>query len=700
MSNLYLDSSSINKNQLILEIKKRLDNGSKIFRNSLGDGSDVFGNNYNRGVKALNLISTYDKDLFDRLVNRDSINMYIDSNPNLSKLNYGEYGFFQKVQLADMIEQAKIGSEGISIINQLLNKNSNSLAYFDLGLLDENVINKFSDKFIMEIGMDRSMSLKLLSLKDNYPKVFEQYSKIVKNNEFDNSLGTYYIKNKDCLNFMFDGAEQLNRLDFSNIDTEDLTNYMIGYSQQKKYTTNFTNNYVQNINELADKSFAENYKKYYEIIDDDVYSYKEEILKTMKDNYFQKYFSSSYKEIEEIMVKYGNNLSGISKYLNDTDGNILKTFNNNINKIMNITDVEELYDLYDNQSFRLSKEDIISMNELARKKYVDSYIDELNKTKNKIETSNFETINYNGKNIKVVDLNDDFGLLVHSSDTGYVVDKKLIDNSYIKSWNNMNDPRTHGLSMSYITNENIGTSPVGGIGVLYGFYDLKNENIFEMAPYDVNSNINNYGYTSGNKQIFISADSMSKNTTRVYNEIVADRKSAKPSCVILYTDASEQLKNNAYKAASEWNIPILRVDKETLAKNQMNSVANSINSFKSTANINDLKNAIETYETSMSSFKQNAYVKEGFHDVTSSIDNSSVEHLFDSSKINNSINDYIESLSKMPNNSNKVDEFLNVLNDTKKRYDVSNENGTKKVANTKSVLDIDGYISKLNSIRR
>ena len=158
----------------------------------------------------------------------------------------------------------------------------------------------------------------------------------------------------------------------------------------------------------------------------------------------------------------------------------------------------------------------------------------------------------------MIELEDDFSMLVYSSDTGFVVDiKKLEEETFVKLFNNQAG-KTHGISTSYITNSNIGSAPVGDNGVLYGFTPKNVDDIRTMGAQDIGSYIADYGYWANTAQQFIMADDMSKYTTRLYNEFMINRDGLIPDYIVLFSDASQNVYNNSLKAASEFNIPIIK----------------------------------------------------------------------------------------------------------------------------------------------
>ena len=290
-------------------------------------------------------------------------------------------------------------------------------------------------------------------------------------------------------------------------------------------------------------------------------------------------------------------------------------------------------------------------------------------------------------------------MLVHSSDSGFVVgEKQLVNEDYVDSWKYIANPKTHGLSTSYISDTNMGSAPVQGKGVLYGFYNLKANDIFAMAPYDVNSNIANYGYSTGNQQIFISAENMSKNTMRVYNEFLISREKSTPSCIIVYNDSSQVAFENAYKASSDWlkhgyEVPVVVINKSKVATNQVQIINNLLVNFKRTKEFNQLKQAIELYESNTAGLYMNRVEGTSVIESFNLINNSSLQDVYNPSNLKGTIESIIETGDK---EQNKI--LLNILREINDRYAITNEKGTKYISKTKSLLDIEIYIEQIEAI--
>lgn len=604
-----------------------------------------------------------------------------------------QMNFFQKSTISNLIKNNNLDENGNRIIKKLFDESPTNLKFFNFNVLDKSITNLFDDDFLMTIGKFAELGDKVVSLKNRNPELLKIYSQVIKNSNLDDSLNNRYVKSLLSLDFLFENQNSLKNLTLDNIDLDTLTDYILFYK------TDFTNG--QN---LMEKVVVDLNDHFYDNLYDQCDNMFNQALKTgklkdMKSAYFQKFFSITESDARGILEKYGKHLGEIDDLLDDASGEQVKTVLDYFNKVVHCEDVGELADIYENQLLKLSPEEMLHFDSLAALKYTETYEKAFLKTKHVIESllPNATQLDYNGKIINILEAPDEFSMLVHSSDTGFVVDEKsLINDSYIDSWKQGNNPKIHGLATSFITNNNLGISPVQGKGVIYGFYDLKASDIFEMGPYDINSNIANYGFESANTQIFISADKMSSNTRRLYNEFVLSRFDSKPSCVIVYRDMDQNLLDNAYKAASEWNIPIIAIDKVKVAQSQMNQVNLKLDEFASTKDLKSLSEALDIYESGKSGFKLNEIAgQEAQRDTLEAIDNSQLNKIYDSSKIKSSIAEYINMLKDSNTSESSWKNLQNILEDELEKYRVVNENGSKVISKTELTLDIQKYLDEI-----
>ena len=678
------DTSGINN--IYSEISKRFDSGDIVFNTCFMQENLFFQKDV--VLQALMNLPTDLKDKFLYKAN-EIITTYLPK--EFADIDFGY--IYQKLSLSEMIKNNKIDSNGMRIIKELYNENRNSFKTFNFNLLDSNIIKDFDSNFIKEIGKYDNLSHRLLELH-NSTNAYNAFVNIYKDSIGDNSLNNLYFKIKHSLNFLFENKKSLEGIE--KIESYNLLDYIL--SRNKKFGKNnknikigFSNDYHTNLNNECDALFNKQYDLYNKHPDLKLYDIKE-----MKNLYFQKYFSMTIDDAEALIFKYYDHIDEIIKYMDDADGQRSLIVLEYLKKITDIDDPNYLKEIYENQEFRITNEEIFYIDDILRKKYSQSYADALKNTESILfDKSILNQVIYDGNVVNIVDANDKFALLVHSSDSGLVKNKKLINNSFIDTWNNIDNAATHGLSTSFITNTNIGSCPVKDNGVLYGFTNIKSSDIKMMGSYDINSNIADFGFSSNNLQQFISADNISKNTTRVYNEFVLSRNEIKPTCVVLFNDASDKVIQNTYKAAAEWNIPVFKIDKAKLAERNVQTITSLLYDFNETKDLSKLQKSIELYESNVSGFKLNTIVSD--KDVTSSIDNSAFISTFDSTNITSIINNYVNSMIKN-DNKEELGKLLSIFEQVKIAYDISNENGTDAIAHTQSNLNLGELINKIKGV--
>lgn len=661
------------------EAEKRIKSGDVLFEgNVIRKG--LFNNENNYAFNAVNKMSDEIQDII--IKNGREISSILPA--EIRNIDYGNTGLLQKMSLGKMYANGELDATSINFIKSINDNGIGGLSKANTKLFNKEIINSLGEDYIIEVMNYPELSKKVVSLFNNDRRLFDSFSEVMKKNLTDNSLDTFYIKNKSYLNFLFDNQEVLRNVDSSVLKSDAFMNYVlynsnsynISKSISKKIPVDFSMDYERKLAKYCDNQFNK--------------SIEANNIRNAKEAYFQKYFSISYDEARTFVSKYSDHIDEVIKYDNNQTAN---TIINLFKKIDETEDLSYLKKLYDTQEFNFNAEEMISLDSTIKEVYSKSYVDKLTQTNDYIKSKlnqNHEIIDFNGKKVDIIDIDDNFNFIVHSSDTGYVVDKELINNSYIDTWKSIS-PETHGLSTSYISDTNIGSAPVGGKGVLYAFNDINTKNIGVMAPYDVNGHVADYGFSSGNKQIYISADEMSNNTLRVYNELVLDRKSVKPSYIIVYTDMSKESVDSAIKAASEWEVPVIRIDKTNLAKKQLSQINDLIDRFNRSGDLNLLDKALNKYEANVAGYKLNSNVADGVVDATSSINNDIVADLFNSSHIENIIMDY----ASKTDNAKNINGVIDIIQGIKDKYDIVNLNGTKIVANTKSSFDIDTIIEIL-----
>ena len=124
-----------------------------------------------------------------------------------------------------------------------------------------------------------------------------------------------------------------------------------------------------------------------------------------------------------------------------------------------------------------------------------SYTDELTKTKKELtQTGAKTTIEFDGKKIIQIEPDENFSMLVHSTNAGFVNDNKVDEKGFKANWKNSSLNFNHIISMAYINQDFLGMAPVSDEGVIYGFDSLEKESIKLMGNTDINTYSSDIGY--------------------------------------------------------------------------------------------------------------------------------------------------------------------------------------------------------------
>lgn len=685
---------------LLNELYSRIDAGNNVFdRNYFC--IEMFGRNTQDSESVFGVLSSEYKSKVIELIKKS----YSNLPQELKNISINGRNVFDQAALARVYNSGQLDERGLKFLLDLVKENPNRIKDLNFDLLNSTYIDDLGEDFLKTVINDQQISSKIINLHNTSPNLYNSYLKLLSNMQSDDSLYTLYPKATSVLDFMFVNKNKLSGLSADLLLDDSFIDYVM-YNSMNQYNRQridipFSKNYINDFGKACDEKFYDiiNTKKV--IINDDG-EVNDLFLDNLKEIFYFKYFSTGELNIRNFITKYGTNLDEIRK-IDSEVASIVDYFK----FVDSITDRNALKELYESSAIRISPEEFLHIDDRLRKAYAITYQDALAKTdsfvSSSISSNKAKVVIYNGKPINVVDLGDKFSLIVRSSDSGLVSDSiNLRNNSYIDTWNSPDAGSNHILATSYITESNIGCCPVNNSGVLYGFGKVGQSKIMMMRPSDLNSHINSIGYSSGENQVFVTADNMSKYTTRIYNEVDLEKVGTTPDYVIIYNDSPDQLVKNAYQAASEWNIPVLRIDKNKLATTQSNLINDLMSNFKQTKDINFLKEALDLFESNSSGYKLNSYVADNAVDRTVNINNQSIydSGLFDSVTIEDDILDYIDELSKIPDNRSQVDELINIFKDINAKYELTNDIGNKLLANTKSNLALNALIEMLEEIRK
>lgn len=181
----------------------------------------------------------------------------------------------------------------------------------------------------------------------------------------------------------------------------------------------------------------------------------------------------------------------------------------------------------------------------------------------------------------------------------------------------------HGICTSYIANNNMGVAKSNYF--VLGFTDYEDDALLLAGPYDIFSKGNSFSITDEEegKCLYLMPKTMIDNTRGLHNEMVMERivnqEKRKPSYVVLVCDDYEKSKTryllnkicgkyneerktsnqeqneedllfNAIKAAHDFSIPIVVVEREKIAKHEYKKIVDKLDEFEKEKDL-DLKKA-------------------------------------------------------------------------------------------------------------
>jgi hypothetical protein len=203
-------------------------------------------------------------------------------------------------------------------------------------------------------------------------------------------------------------------------------------------------------------------------------------IKEAKDILFQKYYKITLDQVHSVIRRYGQSIEDIKDIVNNP--NLIELFNE-INNIEQINDIDEIKKLYDDNLIKHNVEEYLYMFETFDKAYSSIVAKDIKGYQNGTETKVTFELDGEQKEINAIELTTDFDMLVHSTDA--YGSMEMINDNYFDSWNYSEKTSNHGICTCFISNSNLGTAPVAGKGVMFGFTNLNANSITYMAPYDL-----------------------------------------------------------------------------------------------------------------------------------------------------------------------------------------------------------------------
>lgn len=645
-------------------------------------------------------------------------------------------------ELANFVEYADKGifnDEKIELIENTLSQNKDALKNLNYGLFEDDIFEKLPKKTIIDISKFSSISKKLLCVKKYSPKLFEVIS--LKVASYDNPT-IEYDQISNMIDYFCKISPQIKNIDKINIDTADNLLEYINIVKQNEFSfkeiPEYTENFLENIREEYDKDFDDEFQKYSAFADklekgqkryDELINIIEngevtdgslilekcdiEYLEKNKDSklteyknrlmeiYFNKKYLMSKKDAEKLFQEYAQDLESLKDVAEE------KSFFLELEQSLSLEEVsiEELSEIYKNDNNLFSCNQINKFKSNISQACAKTYISTQEETKNKINSikenkndGQYQIKYVDGKPVTIVKLTGDMNLFLHSTDTGFIYDKTIEpDYDFKKAWNEDATKEDHILSNIYATQDFMGIPPIGNSGVYYGFYSAPADNIRLMGVSDINTYNRELAFNSATKQ-YMSANTLPRCSRRVYSEFGMEKQP--PDYVALFDDATEEVKNNTLRAASQWGIEVVYIDKQDVADRQIKNLNNMIEEFEKNGSTELLGRIINIYETNVAGWLLNRDDEED-NSHTKNIDNSRFEESFNEvgNRVERLALDYLDNISiSEEDKSAELIQVANIILYEQQLYKDSIRAGNRdKISATQMKLNTKEIISKLNN---
>lgn len=584
--------------------------------------------------------SKLDELLYELKNNNYNIYSAIINNPTMNNLKFIELyksGFFNNPTM-------------LAILQTLLKENMYVMSTINFEILSNEFIS-IGNRFLTKVTKYPDIQKRLINIKNNNPESYKNFKKILKfisvedEKIFDRKmiiLLTHFEKN----NYSFD--HELTLEEVNNLERYILLSHSTFQFSKSKIDLDGINP-LNLENELSDKC-------------DEIFKNTDSII-NIKNIIFMKFFEMNLDEAKEFVRMYTTDINSIELSA-DT-----RTFVNTINEILYEKDINKLKELYTNDLIKYNVNNIYEYeNELQK-----AYASELKNSMYNGKIPNSKII-IDGKEVEVIELIDNFKLLVHS--TNAYSSMPMIDNNYYSSWNLSNKTYNHGICTALVSDNCLGFPPLRleGDGCIFAFANFSSSSITNMAPYDLCSMNSDYELKTTRPVMYMTSNNVANYTRHTHSELVVERCnlldnktiSIQPTYVIITNEMNELQKKNALKASREMNppdgIPIIYLDFNKIVSKHKSNIEQKINDFYSSKDINIFADLLNEYE----SVKCTLF----------SIDN---YDFIDTNTINKVIEQYIAYSNTLPikDKNERLIALKNVLDFEKHKFDLIVDSGNR-----------------------
>lgn len=482
----------------------------------------------------------------------------------------------------------------------------------------------FLDKYMDFITTDIRTQQLILSLDDNSLNLFSKmYEKI--DRETSNAIpyisrilgviGTSVTASLMTFQNYNGGMFRKKNQSFSNLSLAFQNEQLTEHDLDLLIFIFSNNNFDFNVNSISDLRGFEN--ELLDFVNESMNNFKNQSeyspddINNIKSTILMRSFGIQLDYAKSILEKF--NLNGI-KF--DKDNNYISMYRS-IYNVVNETDVNKLFTIYDNISnnceFSLDYMTISLFENGMR----DIFLRHLTSSTFKCDGNNYEIQD----GVKIFDAGTDFKVILTS--VGAYKPEMETQLNYSQYWNS-NSIRSHGNCCSLIANNNLSTATIRNICL--GFSNFEDGMLLLSGPNDLNSTptsrqINSQDYFGK----FMSANSLIDNTRSDYNELVFERRDLSstrghykknPDYVVMFEELidndvnnqeldeetkqllseQERIKGISLKAAQDFDIPIVKINREKCAVSELFKINKMVEEFYQTHNPAVLTRIVVDYE--------------------------------------------------------------------------------------------------------
>jgi hypothetical protein len=357
---------------------------------------------------------------------------------------------------------------------------------------------------------------------------------------------------------------------------------------------------------------------------------KRNTISSLKTAYLEKVFGIDLGTAIDLISKYGESLESDSINSLEDDSKTEFIILENIKKIINLNNIDILKYYIDNiNPDFIVKPDLMITYE-SRLKYV--FTKEFNKSfvkpklEDKVSTHDTSEDIYDIYLSAGINGDKKFGMMITS--IGAYTGMEEPDD-YYSSWNT-NKIASHGCCCSYVGEKNLGTAEIKYC--CFGFTDYDLGSLLLSGPYDLCSfsEDKSYQVTAKHPSMFLLPDDVLNYTRHTHNETVWERRNIdgngmfkkQPSYIVYFVDNFEDRLTNdeakkqweaVKKASSNFSreingvmkpLPIMVVEREKIAKAQINAINEKFEQFKQTFDKKLMREIISDYESNYAGNRQ------------------------------------------------------------------------------------------------